>query len=185
MVDQNIKYPIVETFVSIQGEGSMCGTNMLFVRTFGCNMKCSFCDEPKHTQRELITEMTIEEIVQKAIQEGVQWVCITGGEPTLHDLRPLLAELRRNKIYSQVETNGTDYAHCMNADVITCSPKGDEIPEGTWSEIKLVIPAQQHLLNAALSFEEVVYVQPENYENEVNMENVHKCLELIKVYPTL
>ena len=38
--------PIAETFDSIQGEGSLLGTPSFFIRTAGCNLRCTWCDPP-------------------------------------------------------------------------------------------------------------------------------------------
>ena len=35
---------IVEVFRSIQGEGKWLGTDVIFIRLPGCNLKCPFCD---------------------------------------------------------------------------------------------------------------------------------------------
>ena len=37
---------IAEMFKSIQGEGFLAGTESVFVRTSGCNLRCWFCDTP-------------------------------------------------------------------------------------------------------------------------------------------
>lgn len=174
-------YKIVETFVSIQGEGQNTGVNTLFIRTFGCDMKCPFCDEPKHTDTSLIEYMHIEYIVKMAIDAGVKWVCITGGEPTLNDLRPLIGALQAVELKVQVETNGYNLAMCQNADLITLSPKSTDMPNGRFDEVKIIIPSMQHYLNSKLG--DVVYLQPENYEHEVNFDSVKKCLELIEQNP--
>jgi len=153
----------------------------LFVRLYGCNLACSFCDEPKHTQKDLITEHSIEDIVHMAIEHRTKWVCITGGEPTLHDLRPLIGALQALGCKVQVETNGDNLALAKGADLITCSPKENIIPDG-WDELKIIIPAQEHLLPQLVG-KQNVYLQPENYEHEVNFDNVKLCIEWLDTYP--
>lgn len=38
------EYKVVEKFVSINGEGMKAGTLAVFIRFFGCNLRCSYCD---------------------------------------------------------------------------------------------------------------------------------------------
>jgi len=50
------------------------------------------------------------------------WVCLTGGEPLLQDVGPLIRALRRDGFKVQVETNGT--RDCpAGVDWLTVSPK--------------------------------------------------------------
>ena len=176
-------YKIVETFVSLQGEGMLQGTNMLFVRSYGCNLQCPFCDEPKHVNKDLIKEMTQDDIVKLAKESGVRWVCLTGGEPSLRDLNPLIEALQDSDFLVQVETNGLNYKNVEQADIVTCSPKEHHIPEGEWTELKILVPVQLHLLMEALGSSSEVYVQPVNYEHEVNRGNLEECLNVIKAHP--
>ena len=37
-------YKVVETFVSINGEGAKSGSLALFIRFQGCNLHCDYCD---------------------------------------------------------------------------------------------------------------------------------------------
>ena len=39
-----MKYPVVEIFESIQGEGSWMGRPVTFIRLGGCNLSCPWCD---------------------------------------------------------------------------------------------------------------------------------------------
>lgn len=94
---------IHEIFRSIQGEGANTGLPMTFIRTYGCNLSCEFCDTPQDNY----VDMPIDDIVYKA--QGDEWVCITGGEPTIHPDLCLLSEALCNEGHMvALETNGTN-----------------------------------------------------------------------------
>jgi 7-carboxy-7-deazaguanine synthase len=129
---QNTKYKIVEIFNSIQGEGANLGKEVTFIRLSGCNLKCSWCD----TEHNNYYELTAKEI-SLACKENV---IITGGEPTIHNLIPLLEALQGKWI--GIETNGTnDIAEIRKyINYIAFSPKGnvDKSLIETADEIRIV-----------------------------------------------
>ena len=94
---------ICEIFRSIQGEGLMMGIPTTFVRTVGCNLRCSWCD----TQYSMSggTEMTLDEIMESVGDS--KHVCVTGGEPMI---QPEMPELLRRMVAAGIqivlETNG-------------------------------------------------------------------------------
>ena len=51
---------IAEIFRSIQGEGRLTGTDSVFVRTAGCNLRCGYCDTPYASLDPQGEEMTPE-----------------------------------------------------------------------------------------------------------------------------
>lgn len=112
----NYKYEVVEIFDSIQGEGMYTGLWSTFIRLAGCNLSCKFCD----TYFDKGKVMTVEEIISKCGHN----VVITGGEPLIHDLRPLTDKLSRGCHHITVETNGTVPINgSVVFDAISLSPK--------------------------------------------------------------
>lgn len=119
---------ICEQFVSIQGEGKYCGVPSFFIRTHGCNLRCSWknpngeaslCDtaytswtaseNPPYT---FMVDYFKENFVDK--YPKVKHVVITGGEPMLQMDLPLLVEklLEINPDFLiTIETNGTSAVH--------------------------------------------------------------------------
>ncbi len=97
---------IRELFVSIQGESTRAGVPTFFIRTSGCNLRCTWCDTTyAYTGGE---EMTVAHIVARAIKAGTPAVSVTGGEPLLQPEISLLVErLLEHGQEIQVETNGT------------------------------------------------------------------------------
>jgi len=75
---------------------------MTFVRLAGCNLKCIWCDTPQgFTEGTTMEEKAILELCKSA------WVCLTGGEPLLQNVEPLIQQLQENGHLVAVETNGT------------------------------------------------------------------------------
>jgi len=125
-------YNVVEQFSSIQGEGYLQGTPMHFIRMGDCNLNCKFCD----TKWDEWKEVDLEEIV---FNIPIEWVVITGGEPTMQDLKPLIKKLQEIGHRVAIESNGYDMDNCYGADWICISPKGTEIMLPTTGEVKLLV----------------------------------------------
>jgi 7-carboxy-7-deazaguanine synthase len=97
---------ICEIFYSIQGEGLLIGLPTVFIRTSGCNLKCSWCDTKyAHEEGE---ERTLEDIMKEVKKHPTRHVCITGGEPLLQkDVQKLVGKLIDEGYMICFETNGS------------------------------------------------------------------------------
>src|SRR5437868_13011300 len=71
---------IAELFYSIQGEGSLVGVPSVFIRTSGCNLRCSWCDTPYTSWQPEGEDRTIDEIMQAVRAHPARHVVVTGGE---------------------------------------------------------------------------------------------------------
>src|SRR5271154_3087799 len=99
---------ISEIFRSIQGESTRAGLPCIFVRSTGCNLRCTWCDTAYAFYGG--TTMSIEEIVSRVDElasgelscsvvgngsaSKMRLVELTGGEPLLQpDMIPLAEKL--------------------------------------------------------------------------------------------
>ena len=119
-------YYICEIFDSIQGEGSWMGIPATFIRFTGCNLRCEWCDTKYSWDPENEQKMNVDEIISHI---NFPTVIITGGEPTIYDLKELIGAIREkfcNKKTAKIaiETNGTNEIN-WDIDWIVCSPKPD------------------------------------------------------------
>ena len=89
----SMRYPVIEVFASVQGEGTFSGLGADFIRLAGCNLRCSWCDTAHSYDVTAATMLDVEEILAKW-QFDQPIVVITGGEPTLYDLGPLVQALK-------------------------------------------------------------------------------------------
>jgi len=122
---------IAEIFYSVQGEGVLVGVPSVFVRTSGCNLRCSWCDTPYTSWKPEGDELALDEIERRAAEYGARHVVITGGEPMI---APGIAELTRRfharGMHITIETAGTVFAG-VQCDLMSISPKlTNSTPEG-------------------------------------------------------
>ena len=99
---------ISEVFDSIQGEGLYLGEKQIFVRFFGCNLNCHFCDTKLNRFSEYAPEELLEEI-KLYNKDNYHSISFTGGEPLLHIdfLKEVLPVTSYEGHKNYLETNGT------------------------------------------------------------------------------
>lgn len=107
-----LKMKVVEIFNSIDGEGKRAGELTTFIRLYGCNLRCSYCDTKYSYNQESaelpFTEMSIEEIIKECDKYNTDNITLTGGEPLIHlDVKYLLRALSESGYNVNVETNGS------------------------------------------------------------------------------
>jgi len=123
--------PVHEQFYSFQGEGCHAGRAAYFIRTFGCPVHCPWCDSagtwhPDYIPKQ-IERIEIDTLVASASATEAEFVVITGGEPTIHDLTELTDTLHQAGIAVHLETSGA-FPIKGTFDWITLSPKRWKLP---------------------------------------------------------
>jgi len=106
--------PISEIFESIQGEGKYVGTPSVFVRFWGCNLRCRFkdknCDTPYAVNNRLknCQQLSYKEVVSTILSCNAKHIVFTGGEPLLYQetIFDIINGLPSCYTF-EVETNGT------------------------------------------------------------------------------
>jgi 7-carboxy-7-deazaguanine synthase len=167
--EQEISYPIVETFHSIQGEGAWMGASAFFIRLGGCDVHCPWCDTKESWNALKHPQQSVSELVNLVKMAKPAIAIITGGEPLMHDLHPLTQVLHLQGIQVHLETSG---AHPISGefDWITFSPKTFKAPHpsiyGFANELKVVVSQASDLVWAETQAELVPsnilkYLQPE------------------------
>ena len=104
------KARISEIFLSIQGEGLYAGVPQLFIRFYGCNLSCIFCDTNFDSYKTFTPDALMDEIPES--KGPYHSISITGGEPLLQAdfIRDFLDKYKKSyKKLVYLETNGTLY----------------------------------------------------------------------------
>lgn len=166
---------IAEIFKSIQGEGIYQGVEQVFVRFFGCNLQCSFCD----TQQPFYEDMDLARVIDKISgYKNYHSIAVTGGEPLLpiDFLEELLSRLKQQDKKVYLETNGTLASNLGRVikfvDIVAMDFK---LPSSTcggdfW-------PQHRQFLRAAK--EKNVFVKAVITRNTL-MDDIYKAIEVIK-----
>lgn len=97
---------VTEIYKSLQGESYFSGFPCIFVRTAGCNLRCSYCDTKYAYKQGKILSVPV--ILSKIKKYKIKLVEITGGEPLLqNDLSFLTDRLLKDGYFVLIETNGS------------------------------------------------------------------------------
>ena len=101
------KFPVVEIFDSIEGEGKRTGYMSTFIRFAGCNLRCSYCDTAYAlSETDAAAWYGADDLLGKVREKPWSRVTLTGGEPLLQDVQELAEAMCRLGYEVNVETNG-------------------------------------------------------------------------------
>jgi 7-carboxy-7-deazaguanine synthase len=159
---------------TIQGEGALVGKPTVFVRTGGCDYRCSWCDTlyavlPEYRGDWL--KMTAEAILQRVLElsGGPILVTLSGGNPALQPLEPLLDLGQERGFTFALETQGSVAKEWFTKlDHLVISPKPPSSAMKTdWQALQECIAAaasRTHVVWKVVVFDEADYV----YAREVH-----------------
>ena len=213
------KWPIAECFKSPQGEATFAGTYMAFIRFAGCNVGKPYTEQERlflgtkiyqeqccsilgenfscDTNYKMAMKMGVAELM--AFVGDTEHVCLTGGEPLMHDLSTLVVALLQAGKMVHIETSGTKSA----GKVLSAA-----VPYGTWKVWITVSPklgctlemldvADELKVLVGDKFDEALFVQkfagrfhktwiqPIGEEHSLIPENIKRCVLLQEKYPDL
>ena len=101
-----MKGKIAEIFESVQGEGLYFGHKQVFIRFFGCNLNCKFCD----TKLTDYVEYDAEELFKRINSDNKypRFLSFTGGEPLAQKdfLKSISKLAKENGFMNYLDSNG-------------------------------------------------------------------------------
>lgn len=186
-------YPLSSdgVFWTIQGEGHLRGFQMCFVRLAGCSIGCPNCD----TDYAVKTRSSAEEIAAECdlvtphtVRD--RWVWLTGGEPTDHDLAPLLKALRDRRFSIAVASAGHKRL-IPPVDWLAVSPHDPaKWIQSYGNEVKIVPGLNGFSIDDFLAAHPddqtdfmYRYVQPLSIDGREMPQSLEVCLEFLKTHP--
>ncbi len=147
---------IAEIFYSMQGEGMLTGTPSVFVRTSGCNLRCTWCDTPYTSWSPEGVEMSVADVLAEVRRHPCTHVVVTGGEPMI---QPVVVELTNalhdSGLHITIETAGTVWSP-VACDLMSISPKlANSTPvdrdEGRWAAMHERVRHQPDVLRRLMA----------------------------------
>lgn len=131
---------ISEIFYSIQGEGILAGVPSVFIRTTGCNLRCTWCDTPYTSwDAEAGEALSADEILERLTDFDTSYAVLTGGEPMIaRDVGEVTVRLKEAGYHLTIETAATVWRD-VTCDLASISPKlANSTPwtrgEGAWAD---------------------------------------------------
>ena len=130
---------ISEIFYSIQGEGELTGVPSVFVRTSGCNLRCTWCDTPYASWNPEGEQRSVPQILATIDSHRIaRHVVLTGGEPMIaKDIATLASEIESTGRHITIETAATIAPQGIACNLASLSPKllnsaPDPVEHGAW-----------------------------------------------------
>jgi len=130
---------ISEVFYSLQGEGELTGVPSVFVRTSGCNLRCTWCDTPYASWNPEGEGRTVDSIVAEVQSHPTaRHVVLTGGEPMIaKEIHELATAIKQTERHITIETAATVKPEGIACDLASLSPKllnsaPDPLEHATW-----------------------------------------------------
>ena len=182
-------YQISELFTSIQGEGEVIGIPSHFIRLYRCDLTCGWCDS-KYTwlrQDQAVagkdyTPMDVEAIVAWLDREpNAPLVTITGGEPLLQPVLPLVMACETRGYQVVIETNGLHAPEQALLDVVrhwAVSPKLKNAGvEAQWGRLDWLGKAQNYYLKFVVCDPAVDLPEVEKFVTSRGISAAHVILQ--------
>ncbi|AIQ47506.1 7-carboxy-7-deazaguanine synthase [Paenibacillus sp. FSL R7-0273] len=175
------KIPVIEIFgPTIQGEGAVIGVKTMFVRTYGCDYRCGWCDSAftwDGSAKDKVQLMEPEAILAELLAlagDNFDCVTISGGNPALigEGMAAFVKLLHERGIQAAIETQGSRWQDWFyDIDVLTISPKPPSSGMPTdWGKLDDIIDKLQQAGKAAHSLKVVVF----NEEDFAYAREVHR-----------
>jgi len=102
-----MNYKVIEIFDTLEGEGLRSGMPTTFVRLYGCNLRCSYCDTEYSFDDSVEPKIMSLESIMDSLNKCYKRVTLTGGEPLYSDKVELLIKAMCDNGYQvNIETNG-------------------------------------------------------------------------------
>lgn len=146
---------LTEIYASVQGESTHAGKPCVFVRTTGCNLRCTWCDSTYTFTGG--TPWSLDAVLAEVARHQIHTVEVTGGEPLLQPaVIPLMQALLDAGFEVLLETSGSRSIAEVPAGVHVIldlkAPDSGEVDANLWSnlehldandEIKLVLASRR------------------------------------------
>ena len=174
---------------TIQGEGALIGQPTVFVRTGGCDFRCAWCDslhavdaDYRESWAPMAPGAVMAEVARLSGDVPIL-VTLSGGNPAIQPLAPLIALGRARGFGFAMETQGSVARDWFSGlDMLVLSPKPPSSGMATdWAQVEACVEAGQgaravlklvvfdeadfaYARKAAARFPELpVYLQPGNH----------------------
>jgi organic radical activating enzyme len=154
-----MKYPVMEQFQTLQGEGVYAGHSAYFIRLGGCDVGCVWCDVKDSWNASAHPQLELSDILSLVEKSPSLIIVITGGEPTMHDLGPLCEGIHKLGKRTHIETAATNPI-TGSFDWICISPK----------KFKDVLPSELPLAHElkVIIFNKSDFEWAQQFETQVN-----------------